>query len=50
MSDLINNKILFTAPMARQVEIALDLPKYSLVELVGFPTSEIEKKRMEEMK
>ena len=35
--------------MARRIEIALELPKYSLVELVGFPTTEFGKKELEEI-
>lgn len=34
---------------ARKIEIALDLPKYSLVELVGFPTNDRDKRRLEEL-
>lgn len=34
---------------ARKIEIALDLPKYSLVELVGFPTNNRDKRRLEEL-
>jgi hypothetical protein len=35
--------------LARKIEIALELPKHSLVELVGFPTSEYEKKKLEDI-
>lgn len=34
---------------ARKIEIALDLPKYSIVSKVGFPKGEREKKRLEEI-
>lgn len=34
---------------ARRIEIALDLPKYSLVEIVGFPTNDRDKRKLEEL-
>ena len=39
VSAIINGAVRLSPAMARRIEIALDLPKYSLVELVGFPKS-----------
>lgn len=38
-----------TCIQARKIEIALNLPKYSLVELVGFPTNDRDKRRLKEL-
>lgn len=51
ISNMINgtgSKVV-TCIQARKIEIALDLPKYSLVELVGFPTNDRDKRRLEEL-
>lgn len=49
VSNIINGSMLIGAVRARKIEIALDLPKYSLVELVGFPTNDRDKRRLEEL-
>lgn len=47
ISNYLNSIAKITPTMARKMEIALDLPKYSLVEMVGFPTTEHGKKELE---
>lgn len=49
VSNIINGSIQIGSVRARKIEIALDLPKYSLVELVGFPTTDKGKKELEEL-
>ena len=49
ISNIINGSIQIGSVRARKIEIALDLPKYSLVELVGFPTNDRDKRRLEEL-
>lgn len=49
VSNIINGSIQIGSVRARKIEIALDLPKYSLVELVGFPTNDRDKRRLEEL-
>lgn len=49
ISEMLNGKMNITPVMARKIEIALNLPKYSLVELVGFPTNDRDKRRLEEL-
>ncbi|MCI8655638.1 MAG: helix-turn-helix transcriptional regulator [Clostridia bacterium] len=49
ISNIINGSMQIGALRARKIEIALDLPKYSLVELVGFPTNYRNKRRLEEL-
>lgn len=49
VSNIINGSATVQAYRARKIEIALDLPKYSLVELVGFPTNDRDKRRLEEL-
>ena len=49
ISNILNGNLPLHYTMARRIEIALELPKYSLVELVGFPTTEFGKKELEEI-
>ena len=49
ISAMINGAEKISYIKARRIEIALDLPKYSLVELVGFPTNDRDKRRLEEL-
>lgn len=49
ISNIINGSMPIGSLRARKIEIALDLPKYSLVELVGFPTNDRDKRRLEEL-
>lgn len=49
ISNIINGTEQLASLRARKIEIALDLPKYSLVEIVGFPTNDREKRRLEEL-
>lgn len=49
ISNIINGSIQIGSVRARKIEIALGLPKYSLVELVGFPTNDRDKRRLEEL-
>ena len=46
ISNILNGNLSLHYTMARRIEIALELPKYSLVELVGFPTTELGKKEL----
>ena len=50
VSNIINGSMQIGAVRARRIEIALDLPKYSLVEIVGFPTNDRDKRRLEELR
>lgn len=49
VSNIINGSAQIGSERARKIEIALDLPKYSLVEIVGFPTNDRDKRRLEEL-
>lgn len=49
ISEMLNGQREITPVMARRFEIALDLPKYSLVELVSYPTNDRDKRRLEEL-
>lgn len=49
ISNMINGSIQIGSVRARKIEIALDLSKYSLVEIVGFPTNDRDKRRLEEL-
>lgn len=49
ISNMINGSKQVGPYSARKIEIALDLPKYSLVELIGFPTTDKGKKELEEL-
>ena len=49
ISNIINDSAQIQAYRARKIEIALDLPKYSLVEIVGFPINDRDKRRLEEL-
>lgn len=49
VSNIINGSMQIGLVRARKIEIALDLPKYSLVEIVGFPTNDRGKRRLEEL-
>lgn len=49
ISGIIHGTVKIEAYRARKIEKALDLPKYSLVELVGFPTNDRDKRRLEEL-
>ncbi len=49
ISQIISGKITMCALRARKIEKALDLPKYELVELVGFPTNDRDKRKLEEL-
>ena len=49
ISGIINGTVNMQSLRARKIEIALDLPKYSLVEIVGFPTNDRDKRRLEEL-
>lgn len=49
ISNIINGSIQIGSVRARKIEIALDLLKYSLVEIVGFPTNDRDKRRLEEL-
>lgn len=50
ISGIINGVVAISFLRARKIEIALDLPKYSLVEIVGFPTNDRDKRRLEELR
>jgi hypothetical protein len=47
MSAVLNQGTGLSPYFARKIEIALDLPKYSIVSKVGFPKGEREKKKLE---
>lgn len=49
ISQIISGTIKIEAYRARKIEIALDLPKYSIVSKVGFPRGEREKKRLKKI-
>ncbi len=49
ISGIINGTVNMQSLRARKIEKALDLPKYELVELVGFPTNDRDKRRLEEL-
>lgn len=49
ISQIINGVIKIEALRARKIEKALGLPKYELVELVGFPTNDRDKRKLEEL-
>lgn len=49
ISNIINGSAQVQAYRARKIEIALDLPKYSLVEIVGLPTNDRDKRKLEEL-
>ncbi len=49
ISNIINGETAISSLRARKIEKALDLPKYELVELVGFPTNDRDKRRLEEL-
>lgn len=49
ISNILNGNLPLHYTMARRIEIALELPEYSLVEIVGFPTTEFGKKELEEI-
>lgn len=49
ISDIINGKLTISPFMARRLEIALDMPKYSIVNLIGLPKTEIGIKKLEEI-
>lgn len=50
ISDIINGKIGMSPYMARRIEIALDVPKYSIVNIVGMPKTETGMKKLEGIK
>jgi len=50
MSEYINGHLAISPYMARKIEIAMELPKYSLVKLVGFPERECDKEKLEGIK
>lgn len=47
ISAVLNQGMGLSPYFARKIEIALDLPKYSIVSKVGFPKGEREKKKLE---
>lgn len=49
ISDIVNGKLTISPFMARRLEIALDMPKYSIVNLIGLPKTEIGIKKLEEI-
>ena len=49
ISNILNGHLPLHYTMARRIEIALELQKYSLVEIVGVPTTEFGKKELEEI-
>ena len=49
ISDIINGKLGISPYMARRIEIALDVPKYSIVRLVGLPKTEYGMKKLEQI-
>lgn len=49
ISSIINGTETISAVRARKIEKALDLAKYELVELVGFPTNDRDKRKLEEL-
>ncbi len=49
ISQIISGATAISSLRARKIEKALDLPKYELVELVGFPTNDRDKRRLEEL-
>ena len=49
ISDIINGKLGISPYMARRIEIALDVPKNSIVKLVGLPKTEGGMKKLEQI-
>lgn len=49
ISAVLNQGMGLSPYFARKIEIALDLPKYSIVSKVGFPRGEREKKKLEKI-
>lgn len=49
VSNIINGSVNVSFLRARKIEKALDLPKYELVEIVGFPTNDNDKRKLEEL-
>lgn len=49
ISDIVNGKLTISPSMARKIEIALDVPKYSIVNIIGLPKTKESKKRLEEI-
>lgn len=49
ISGILNGTVQLASLRARKIEIALDLPKYELVEIVGFPTNDNDKRKLEEL-
>lgn len=49
ISDIVNGKLTISPFMARRLEIALDMPKYSIVNLIGLPKTKIGIKKLEEI-
>lgn len=47
ISDIVNGRLTISPFMARRLEIALDMPKYSIVNLIGLPKTEIGMKKLE---
>lgn len=50
ISDITNGRLTPSSYLARRIEIALDLPKYSIVKLIGFPTTKEGMEKLEEIK
>lgn len=49
ISDIVNGRLTISPFMARRLEIALDMPKYSIVNLIGLPRTEAGMKKLEEI-
>lgn len=47
ISDIVNGRLTISPFMARRLEIALDMPKYSIVNLIGLPRTETGMKKLE---
>lgn len=50
ISDIVNGRLTISPFMARRLEIALDMPKYSIVNLIGLPRTEAGMKKLEGIK
>ena len=49
ISGIINGKVSISFIRARRIEKALGLQKYELVNIVGFPTNDNDKRRLESL-
>lgn len=49
ISDIVNGRLTISPFMARKIEIALDMPKYSIVNIIGLPKTKVGMKKLEEL-